>query len=137
MKKETINSIAALVGTWITYILGTWDTALEVLILFMVMDYITGVFGGITNKNLSSSVGFKGILKKVTILIVLIVAVSLDRLLNSGSWVFRTLVCYFYIANEAISLLENAAKIGLPIPQKLVDVLAQLKSKSEDTKAGE
>jgi toxin secretion/phage lysis holin len=130
MKKETINSIAALIGTWFTYVMGAWDTALGVLILFMVLDYITGFLGGVVNKTLSSSVGFKGLLKKFTILVVLIVAVSLDRLLNSGSWVFRTLVCYFYIANEGISLMENAAKLGLPIPDKLITVLAQLKDKS-------
>lgn len=135
MKRETLNSIIAILGTWFTYILGAWDTALEVLILFMVLDYVTGVFGGIVNKTLSSSVGFKGLLKKFTILIVLIVAVSLDRLLNSGSWVFRTLVCYFYIANEGISLIENAAKIGLPVPDKLIEVLGQLKNKT-DSKEG-
>jgi toxin secretion/phage lysis holin len=129
MKKETLNTIVALIGTWCTYIFGAWDTALAVLILFMAMDYITGLMGGIINKTLSSSIGFRGIFRKATILIVLIVAVSLDRLLNSGNWVFRTLVCYFYIANEGISLVENAAKIGLPIPPKLLDILAQLKNK--------
>jgi len=131
MKKESVNSIIAVLGTCFTALFGAWDTALAVLILFMALDYITGFLGGIVNKTLSSSVGFKGLLKKFTILIVLIVAVSLDRLLNAGSWVFRTLVCYFYIANEAISLLENAGKIGLPIPEKLLTVLAQLKNKSE------
>ena len=133
MKKETLNSIAAVLGTGFTYIFGAWDTAITVLIMFMVLDYITGFLGGVVNKTLSSSIGFKGLLKKLTILIVLVVAVSLDRLLNAGSWVFRTLVCYFYIANEAISLLENAAKIGLPIPQKLIKVLSQLKEKSESS----
>jgi toxin secretion/phage lysis holin len=133
MKKETINSISALVGTWFTYIMGAWDTALSVLILFMILDYVTGFLGGVVNKTLSSAVGFKGLLKKFTILVVLIVAVSLDRLLNSGSWVFRTLVCYFYIANEGISLIENAAKIGLPVPEKLLTVLAQLKDKNNPT----
>lgn len=131
MKRDLLNTIVAAIGTAITYIFGVWDTAIAVLVMFMVLDYVTGVLGGIVNKNLSSAVGFRGLLKKITILIVLIVAVSLDRLLNSGSWVFRTLVCYFYIANEGISLLENSAKIGLPVPSKLIDILEQLKNKSE------
>jgi toxin secretion/phage lysis holin len=133
MKKETLNAVIAALGTCFTALFGAWDTAIGVLILFMVLDYITGFLGGVVNKTLSSAVGFKGLLKKFTILVVLIVAVSLDRLLNSGSWVFRTLVCYFYIANEGISLIENAAKIGLPVPDKLLTVLAQLKDKSNPT----
>ena len=80
-------------------------------------------------KNLNSHTSFIGILRKATIIIVLIVAVLLDRLMNGGTWVFRTLVCYFYIGNEAISLLENATKIGIPIPKKLVKALEQLKKK--------
>lgn len=131
MKKETVNMIASALGTCFTALFGIWDTALAVVVLFMTLDYITGFFYGVVSKTLSSEIGFKGLLKKFTILVVLIVAVSLDRLLNSGSWVFRILVCYFYIANEGISLLENSAKIGLPIPPRLVNILAQLKNRSE------
>lgn len=130
--KQFINSVIAAIGTVCTYAFGGWDTVLIVLVWFMALDYITGVLGGIYNKNLSSAIGFKGILKKATILIVLIVAVLLDRLVNNGTWVFRTLVTYYYIANEGISLLENAAKVGLPVPDKLTEVLAQLKRKSEE-----
>jgi toxin secretion/phage lysis holin len=130
--KDLINTIAAVIGTGCTYLFGGWDTVLIVLVWFMALDYITGVLGGVANKNLSSSVGFKGILKKVTILIVLIVAVLLDRLVNNGTWVFRTLITYYYIANEGISLLENAAKIGLPVPEKLLDILEQLKNKEKE-----
>jgi toxin secretion/phage lysis holin len=113
-------------------VFGGWDTVLIVLVFMMALDYLTGVIAAIYTKTLSSEVGFKGLLKKCTILIVLIVAVLLDRLLNDSTWVFRTLIGYFYIANEAISLLENSAKVGLPVPAKLMDVLAQLKSKAED-----
>lgn len=129
--KDLINSYAAIVGTWCTYAFGGWDTVLLVLVWFMALDYLTGVLSGFASKSLSSAVGFKGIIKKVTILIVLIVAVLLDRLINNETWVFRTLVSYYYIANEGISLLENAAKIGLPVPEKLIDVLAQLKNKGD------
>lgn len=129
--KEYINATVAAIGTGLTYIFGGWDTVIIVLVIFMALDYLTGVMAAIANKELNSNVGFKGLFKKVTILIVLIVAVLLDRLLNSDTWVFRTLVAYFYIANEAISLLENSARMGLPVPQKLLDILAQLKKKGE------
>lgn len=129
--KDYLNGIIAAIGTGLTYICGGWDTVILVLVVFMALDYLTGVMAAIFHKELSSNVGFKGLFKKVTILIVLIVAVLLDRLLNNDTWVFRTLVAYFYIANEAISLLENSARMGLPVPQKLLDILAQLKKKGE------
>lgn len=120
----------AAMGTIVTWLLGTWDMALIVLVTFMALDYLTGVLKAYVNKEISSDVGLKGIARKGVIFVVLIVAVLLDRLLNTGSWVFRTLVCYFYIANEGVSLLENCAALGLPIPLKVKDALAQLK---EDT----
>lgn len=122
-----IKVIVMALGTGITWLLGTWDTALIVLILFMVLDYGTGLLRAWINKEVSSDVGLRGIARKAVIFVVLIVAVMLDRLLNTGTWVFRTLVCYFYIANEGISLLENCAGLGLPIPEKIKDALAQLK----------
>ncbi len=122
-----IKVIVMALGTGITWLLGTWDTALIVLILFMVLDYSTGLLRAWINKEVSSDVGLRGIARKAVIFVVLIVAVMLDRLLNTGTWVFRTLVCYFYIANEGISLLENCAGLGLPIPEKIKDALAQLK----------
>lgn len=117
----------AIIGTGFTWLFGSWDTALVVLIFFITLDYLTGVLRAYINKEISSNVGLKGIARKAVIFIVLIVAVLLDRLLNTGSWVFRTLICYFYIANEGISLLENCAGLGLPIPEKLKDALIQLK----------
>lgn len=119
--------IIAALGTGITWLFGTWDTALIVLVSFMALDYLTGVLRAIVNQEVSSDTGLKGIARKTVIFIVLIVAVLLDRLLNTGTWVFRTLICYFYIANEGISLLENCAGLGLPIPDKLKDALVQLK----------
>ena len=123
--------IVAAIGTGLTWLFGSWDTALVVLIAFMVLDYITGLVRAWINKEVSSDVGLKGIARKTVIFIVLIVAVLLDRLLNTGTWVFRTLICYFYIANEGISLLENCAGLGLPIPDKLKDALAQLKDEEK------
>ena len=110
-----------------TWLFGAWDTPLGILVLFMALDYFTGVLRGYINKDLSSNVGLHGIARKAVIFVVLIVAVALDRLLNMGNWLFRSLVCYFYIANEGLSLLENCASLGLPIPDKILDALVQLK----------
>lgn len=122
-----IKGFVVATGTSLTWFLGTWDTALKVLVCFMVLDYITGVVRAYVDKKISSDVGLIGIARKTVIFVVLIVAVLLDRLLNTGNWVFRTLVCYFYIANEGISLLENCSGLGLPIPAKIKEALVQLK----------
>ena len=124
---EIFNLSVATVATVLTWLIGAWDTALIVLVIFMALDYMTGVLKAYANKSLSSSVGLIGIARKSLIFIVLIVSVLLDRLLNSETWVFRTLVAYFYIANEGISLLENCVGLGLPIPARLKDALEQLK----------
>lgn len=121
------KSIVAGIGTYLTWLFGAWDTPLGVLILFMVLDYATGVLRGYVNKELSSDVGLKGIARKAVIFVVLIVAVALDRLLGTGQWVFRTLTCYFYIANEGLSLVENCGALGLPIHPRIKDALVQLK----------
>jgi toxin secretion/phage lysis holin len=126
-KKEMFNSMTAGICTFLTWIFGSWDLAISILVLFMVLDYATGVIRGYVNKELSSDVGLKGIARKAVIFIVLIVAVALDRLLNTGTWIFRTLVCYFYIANEGLSLLENCGSLGLPLPPKIKEALEQLK----------
>lgn len=128
---DYINMIIAALGTYFTWLFGTWDIAIAVLIIFMITDYISGVIRAYINKELSSNVGLIGITRKLMILFILIVAVALDRLMNNDTWVFRTLVCYFYISNEGISLIENAAGMGLPIPQKLVNILVQLKEEQK------
>ncbi|WP_294376865.1 holin family protein [uncultured Clostridium sp.] len=121
------KTFIAIIGTALTWLFGAWDTPLGILVLFMALDYLTGVLRGYINKDLSSNVGLHGIARKAVIFVVLIVAVALDRLLNMGNWLFRSLVCYFYIANEGLSLLENCASLGLPIPDKILDALVQLK----------
>lgn len=132
MKKMKIfDSIVAIMATFFTWIFGTWDIAIAILIIFMVLDYLTGVIVAYQNRTLNSEVGFKGLIKKCMILVILIVAVMLDRLLNTGTWVFRTLVCYFYIANEGISLLENVSNLGVKIPEKLKNALEQLNKEDE------
>ena len=131
---DQLKGSIAILGTVFTWLFGAWDMALIVLISFMALDYVTGLMKGWFNKTLSSDVASKGIAKKSLILIVLIIAVLLDRLLNADTWVFRTLVCYFYIGNEGISLIENLGELGLPIPSKVKDALIQLKSEDINNK---
>ncbi|WP_461614381.1 phage holin family protein [Clostridium sp. Marseille-QA1073] len=126
-KENLIKTIVASIGTGLTWFFGTWDLALQILITLMALDYATGWVRAYLNKELSSDVGLKGIARKGVIFVVLIVAVSLDRLLNVDKWIFRTLVCYFYIANEGLSILENCGSLGLPIPEKIKEALLQLK----------
>lgn len=128
--KHLIDTVTAILGTALTYLVGQWDAPLIVLLCFMVADYITGVLVAIITKKLSSTVGFKGLAKKACILLVMVLAVLLDHLLHEGEWLFRTLCAYFYIANEGISILENAALLGIPVPNKLREVLAQLNDKN-------
>ena len=132
-----LKGVVAIVGTVLTWLFGAWDTALMVLVCFMALDYCTGVIRAFINKEVSSDIGLKGIARKAVILIVLIVAVLLDRLLNTGTWVFRTIVCYFYIANEGISLLENCAGLGLPVPESIQNALVQLKDGEKKELKGE
>ncbi len=131
---EYLKYLVAIGGTGLTWLLGAWDTAMIVLIAFMVIDYVTGIIKGWYTKQLSSDVGLKGIARKFLIVLVLCVAVLLDRLLNTGTWVFRTLACYFYIANEGISILENVIVLGLPVPEQLKNALVQLQDKNKEGK---
>lgn len=130
--EKIFNSLVAVLATFFTYLFGNWDLALQVLIIFMILDYVTGVIYAYMIKTLNSEVGFKGLIKKCMILAVLIVGVALDRMLgNDGTWLFRTLVAYFYIANEGISLLENISNLGVPIPNKIKNALEQLNNDEE------
>ena len=101
------------------------------LLAFIAIDYITGLMVAIVNKTLNSSVGFKGLAKKVFILLLVLIANILDTHVMGGSGVVRGVVIAFYLANEGISILENAGKLGVSYPQKLKDVLEQLKETDE------
>ena len=132
--EKYFNVIVAILATFFTYLFGSWDLALQVLIVFMILDYGTGVLYAYLTDQLNSEVGFKGLVKKCMILVVLIIGVMLDRIVGNGTWVFRTLVAYFYIANEGISLLENVGNIGIPIPNKIRNALEQLNKDDEESK---
>jgi toxin secretion/phage lysis holin len=115
------------IGGWLGWFLGGLDGFLYALVAFVVLDYITGVMLAILEKKLSSDIGFRGIFKKVLIFTLVGIGHIIDsRIVGDGS-VIRTAVIFFYLSNEGVSILENASKIGLPIPEKLKDILAQLR----------
>ena len=131
------------VGGWLGYFVGGVDGLLTALIIFMVIDYITGLMCAIADKKLSSAVGFKGICKKVLIILLVGVAHIVDLHVVGTGDALRSAVICFYLSNEGVSMLENAAHLGLPIPEKLKSILAQLhnrtdaKTETTDTGDGE
>ena len=119
-------------GGWLGYFLGGMDGLMIALSVLMTLDYVSGVMCAIIDKKLSSAVGFKGICKKVFILMLVGVAHIIDlHVVGTGSALRGAVIC-FYMSNEGLSLLENAAHIGLPIPDKLRDILSQLHDKERD-----
>ena len=129
---ETIQMIFAAIGGWIGWMLGGADGFLYALIAFVVIDYLTGIMASILEQKLSSEVGFRGIFKKVLTFVLVGVAHIIDYYLIGSGSATRTAVIFFYISNEGISILENTAKIGLPIPERLKNVLEQLKEENKN-----
>lgn len=129
--KEWINSIFSVIVTTIVYLIGGFDSAVITLLFMMVFDYVTGIISAIYNKKLSSKLGFKGILKKVLMLIIVCVATLIDRLVGE-SGAIRTLVIYYYVANEGISILENLVECNVKFPKKLVEILDQISKKGDE-----
>ena len=132
-----IQMAIAAIGGWLGYFLGGVDGLMIALIIFMVLDYITGLMCAVIDKKLSSAVGFKGICKKVLILMLVGVAHIVDlHVVGTGDALRSAVVC-FYLSNESVSMLENAAHLGLPIPEKLKSVLAQLHGRTDEKKDDE
>lgn len=128
-----IQLVFTAIGGWLGWFLGGCDGLLFALIAFVVIDYITGVMCAVSDHTLSSEFGFRGICRKVLIFLLVGIANILDvQVIGTGS-VLRTAVIFFYISNEGVSLLENAGHLGLPIPQKLKDILAQLHDRADGT----
>lgn len=128
---NTIQLAFAAVGGWLGYFLGGCDGLLYALIAFMAIDYITGVMCAISDKTLSSEVGFKGICRKVLIFLLVGIGNIIDVQVLGSPGVLRTAVIFFYLSNEGVSLIENAAHLGLPVPDKLKAVLEQLHDRAE------
>ena len=118
-------------GGFIGWFLGGADGFLYALIAFVAVDYITGVMCAIADKNLSSAVGFKGICRKVLIFVLVGIGNIVDVYVMGEAGILRTAVIFFYLSNEGVSLLENSAHLGLPIPEKLKTVLSQLHNREE------
>lgn len=126
-----IQTAFTALGGFIGWFLGGADGFMYALIAFVVIDYITGVLCAIADKSLSSEVGFKGICRKVLIFVLVGIGNIIDVYVLGDSSVLRTAVIFFYLSNEGVSLLENASRLGLPIPDKLKDVLSQLHDKGD------
>ena len=128
---HTLQIIFAAIGGYIGWFLGGFDGLLYALVAFVVIDYITGIMAAILEKKLSSNIGFKGIFKKVLIFTFVGIGHIVDiYILQNGSAV-RTAVIFFYLSNEGLSIVENATKIGLPVPEKLKAVFVELGKEEE------
>lgn len=126
-----IQFVFTAVGGWLGYFLGGCDGLLIAPVVFVTVDYLTGVMCAVSDKKLSSEVGCKGICRKVLIFLLVGIANILDvQVIGTGS-VLRTAVIFFYLSNEGVSLLENAAHLGLPVPEKIKIVLEQLHDRAE------
>lgn len=130
-----ISIIGGFLGGFLSYWLGGWDILLKTIVFLAVVDYITGLIKAVYLKQLSSEIGFKGLLKKIVMFIVIAVAFAIQELIG-GTIPLREVVIMFYICNEALSLLENAA-VFVPIPDKLKNVLLQLRDKNTSDSEGE
>ena len=128
---NTIQAVFTAVGGWLGWFLGGCDGLILALLIFVVLDYATGVMCAIADHKLSSEVGFKGICRKVLIFTLVGIGHILDaHVIGTGS-ILRTAVVFFYLSNEGVSLMENAAHLGLPVPEKLKAVLEQLHDRAE------
>lgn len=132
LKELEFSTIAATIGTIISIWLGGWDVILRVLIAFMIIDYLTGFMGAVKTKKVDSEIMFWGGIRKVSILIVIAMAVMLDDIVGNGEPIFRMLALYFYVAREGLSITENLGILGVPMPGALKKVLVQLQEKGDE-----
>ena len=133
--KNNFELVTGIFGGVVTYVLGGWDIALITLAVFMLLDYITGMCASYITKEWNSETGAVGLVKKGTIILLIVLGVFLDRLVTGDTWIFRNVIAMFYIANEGLSVVENCGRIGLPIPKRLLDALEQLRN-DNDTETG-
>ena len=127
---NALSIVGGFVGGFLCQLLGGWDTVLKALVLLVILDYITGVLKGICKKTLSSAIGFKGLIKKIVVFIVVATAVIIQGVIGDAV-PLREIVIVFFVCNEAISLLENASEF-VPIPERLKETLIQLRESNDD-----
>jgi toxin secretion/phage lysis holin len=130
--KEIICSALSAIGYFLIFLLGGWDVALQCLVIAISLDYVSGVIKAYSTKTLSSKIGFRGLVKKVGLLIVVMIGVIVDRVTGETGAV-RTLVIYYFVANEGLSIIENLGVAGVPIPKSIKKALKALKN-AEDMK---
>ena len=123
---EWISAIFSVIATTFIWLVGGFDVALSCLLVAIVIDYVSGLIKAYNTKTLSSSIGFRGILKKVGILLIVMLSVIVDRITIDNGGV-RTLVIYYFVANEGLSIIENLAQAGLPVPKQLKNALKVIK----------
>lgn len=128
MKQIAVNSSAGFIGSIIAYLFGEWSQMLMLFFFVIIMDYLTGVMAAIVEKNLSSAVGYKGLIKKFSMVLLVVLAHQLDKF--TGQSIIMTGVIFFFIANELISITENYGRIGLPLPPQIKNVIKMLKEKT-------
>lgn len=129
--KETFCVILGGITTALVYLLGGFDIALQCLLIAIALDYISGIIKAFTTKTLSSRIGFNGIVKKLGILLLVMVGVLVDRV-SGNTGAIRTLVIYYFVANEGLSIVENLSIAGIPIPKGLKNALKVIRKESED-----
>lgn len=129
---EGLKYAAAGAGGLFAYLFEAWDALIIALVIFVVADYITGIAKAATQGKLSSAVGFKGLLKKVMIFVLVMVGTVVDKAIPAANHAIRSAVIMFYIANEGLSILENAGELGLPLPNALKNALEKIKEQTED-----
>lgn len=124
------NAIISAIATTFIFLIGGFDVAISCLLIAIALDYVSGILKAFINKNLSSEIGFKGILKKVGVLVIVMLGVLVDRVAGETGAI-RTLVIYYFVANEGLSIVENLGEAGLPIPKKLKEALKALKKETD------
>ena len=130
MMRHLISNTVSIILTTFVYLVGGFDIAIQSLLIVMLIDYLTGIASAVYNKKLSSKIGFKGIIKKFCYLLVVALSVVIDNL-TGQSGLIRTLVIYFFVSNDGLSIIENMAEMDVKLPQKLIDVLEQIERKGE------
>ena len=129
MKQIAANSGFAFLGAVTTYLFGEWSQLLTLFFFIIAMDYITGVMAAITEKNLSSAIGYKGLMKKFGMILVVALGYQLDQF--TGQTIIMSGAIYFFIANELVSITENYGRIGLPLPPQIKNIIKVLRNKDE------
>ena len=132
MKEPFITSIGAMGAGFVTTLFGGWDRSLEVLLIFIVLDYLSGVAAAIKSKTLKSSVGYEGLIKKAVIFLIVILAAQLDRITGNPAGLFRTATAFFFMANEGLSILENVGELGVKLPGFIKNVLVKLRDDNDN-----